>query len=186
MFRSNHPDRGSQESRTGVVAPTFSSGRPRNVAARWVAGVSATGRPRRSPGSPSFSRRSPSAAWPHEEGRSRCPGGRQASRERFEHRASLRTATRRPLRVGAQPYRESRFRVSGVSTSVPLAPWLDRVAGEHPRAGVDYPGNWHELLEWFPDEGSCLRYLERLRWERASPVVSAARPAATGGGWPTG
>jgi hypothetical protein len=29
---------------------------------------------------------------------------------------------------------------------------------------VDYPRNWHELLEWFPDEGSCLRYLERLRW----------------------
>jgi transposase-like protein len=29
---------------------------------------------------------------------------------------------------------------------------------------VDYPCNWHELLEWFPDEGSCLRYLEQLRW----------------------
>jgi transposase-like protein len=29
---------------------------------------------------------------------------------------------------------------------------------------VDYPRNWHELLEWFSDEGSCLRYLERLRW----------------------
>jgi transposase-like protein len=29
---------------------------------------------------------------------------------------------------------------------------------------VDYPRNWHELLEWFPDEGSCLRYMERLRW----------------------
>jgi transposase-like protein len=29
---------------------------------------------------------------------------------------------------------------------------------------VDYPRNWHELLEWFPDEDSCLRYLERLRW----------------------
>jgi transposase-like protein len=29
---------------------------------------------------------------------------------------------------------------------------------------VDYPRNWHELLEWFPDEGSCLRYLEQLRW----------------------
>jgi ISXO2-like transposase domain/Transposase zinc-ribbon domain len=31
-------------------------------------------------------------------------------------------------------------------------------------AGVDYPRNWHELLEWFPDEGACLRYLEQLRW----------------------
>jgi transposase-like protein len=29
---------------------------------------------------------------------------------------------------------------------------------------VDYPSNWHELLEWFGDEGACLRYLERLRW----------------------
>ena len=34
----------------------------------------------------------------------------------------------------------------------------------HPVAGVDYPGNWHELLAWFPDDAACLRYLERLRW----------------------
>jgi Transposase zinc-ribbon domain/ISXO2-like transposase domain len=32
------------------------------------------------------------------------------------------------------------------------------------RAGVEYPRNWHELLEWFPDDRSCLRFLERLRW----------------------
>ena len=38
------------------------------------------------------------------------------------------------------------------------------MAGEYSRAGVDYPRNWHELLAWFPDEGACLRYLERLRW----------------------
>jgi transposase-like protein len=38
------------------------------------------------------------------------------------------------------------------------------VIGEHPRAGVDYPRNWHELLDWFPDDRACLRYLERLRW----------------------
>jgi len=38
------------------------------------------------------------------------------------------------------------------------------VAGEHPRAGVEYPRNWHELLSWFPDDAACLRYLERLRW----------------------
>jgi Transposase zinc-ribbon domain/ISXO2-like transposase domain len=38
------------------------------------------------------------------------------------------------------------------------------VAVEHPRAGVEYPRNWHELLECFPDDASCLRYLERLRW----------------------
>jgi len=35
---------------------------------------------------------------------------------------------------------------------------------EHPQAGVDVPRSWHELLEWFSDEGACLRYLERLRW----------------------
>lgn len=35
---------------------------------------------------------------------------------------------------------------------------------EHPRAGIDYPRHWHELLAWFPDDGACLRYLERLRW----------------------
>ena len=33
-----------------------------------------------------------------------------------------------------------------------------------PRAGIDYPRNWHELLDWFPDDEACLRYLERLRW----------------------
>lgn len=38
------------------------------------------------------------------------------------------------------------------------------MAGEHPRAGIEYPSNWHELLAWFADEASCLRYLERLRW----------------------
>jgi hypothetical protein len=34
---------------------------------------------------------------------------------------------------------------------------------EHPRAGIDYPRNWHELLAWFLDDPACLRYLERLR-----------------------
>ena len=29
---------------------------------------------------------------------------------------------------------------------------------------MEYPGNWHELMAWFPDNGACLRYLERLRW----------------------
>jgi transposase-like protein len=38
------------------------------------------------------------------------------------------------------------------------------VADQHPRAGVEYPRNWHELLDWFPDDAACLRYLERLRW----------------------
>ena len=34
----------------------------------------------------------------------------------------------------------------------------------YPVGGVDYPRNWHELLAWFPDDGACLSYLERLRW----------------------
>ncbi|MGI8902729.1 MAG: IS1595 family transposase [Solirubrobacteraceae bacterium] len=34
----------------------------------------------------------------------------------------------------------------------------------HPVAGVDYPGNFQQLLEWFPDERACLGYLERVRW----------------------
>jgi hypothetical protein len=38
------------------------------------------------------------------------------------------------------------------------------MAVEHPRAGVEYPSNWHELMAWFPDDGACLRYLERVRW----------------------
>ena len=29
---------------------------------------------------------------------------------------------------------------------------------------MEYPRIWHELLAWFPDDGACLRYLERLRW----------------------
>jgi transposase-like protein len=45
---------------------------------------------------------------------------------------------------------------------------------------VDYPRNWHELLGWFSDEGSCLRYLERLRWGAGF----ACRFCGTvGGGW---
>jgi transposase-like protein len=32
------------------------------------------------------------------------------------------------------------------------------------QAGLDYPRSFHELMAWFPDEGACLRYLERVRW----------------------
>jgi transposase-like protein/predicted RNA-binding Zn-ribbon protein involved in translation (DUF1610 family) len=46
---------------------------------------------------------------------------------------------------------------------------LSAVAGivpgqEHPVVGVDYPGTYQELLEWFPDDQACAEYLERLRW----------------------
>lgn len=33
-----------------------------------------------------------------------------------------------------------------------------------PVAGQDYPKNWEQFADWFPDEASCLKYLERLRW----------------------
>lgn len=33
-----------------------------------------------------------------------------------------------------------------------------------PVAGVDYPRTYQELHQWFPDEPSCVAYLERLRW----------------------
>lgn len=34
----------------------------------------------------------------------------------------------------------------------------------HLRSGVDYPSTYPALLEWFPDNPSCLRYLSTLRW----------------------
>jgi transposase-like protein len=34
----------------------------------------------------------------------------------------------------------------------------------HPVGGEDYPRSLPEFLAWFPDEASCLAYLERLRW----------------------
>lgn len=38
------------------------------------------------------------------------------------------------------------------------------MAADHPKAGVDYPGTYQELLEWFPDNEACLEYLAGLRW----------------------
>ena len=46
---------------------------------------------------------------------------------------------------------------------------------------MDYPRNWHELLEWFPDERACLRYLERLRWEEG--FICRFCGAVDGGWW---
>jgi hypothetical protein len=40
------------------------------------------------------------------------------------------------------------------------------VTEQHPRAGIEYPPDWHELLDWFPDDEARLRYLERLRGGR--------------------
>jgi transposase-like protein len=33
-----------------------------------------------------------------------------------------------------------------------------------PTAGEDYPGSFGELSAWFPDDRSCIDYLEWLRW----------------------
>lgn len=35
---------------------------------------------------------------------------------------------------------------------------------EMPVSGRDYPRNWDQFLDWFPDEDSCQQYLEHLRW----------------------
>ncbi len=35
---------------------------------------------------------------------------------------------------------------------------------EMPVGGRDYPRNWDQFLDWFPDEASCQQYLEHLRW----------------------
>lgn len=37
-------------------------------------------------------------------------------------------------------------------------------ADGHPIAGKDYPRTWQEFEAWFPEEGACRLYLERLRW----------------------
>ena len=55
------------------------------------------------------------------------------------------------------------------------------MVGEYPRAGLDYPRNWRELLEWFPEDGACLRYLERLRW--GSGFTCRFCGAVDGGWW---
>ncbi len=34
-----------------------------------------------------------------------------------------------------------------------------------PVAGRDYPRTWDQFLDWFPDDESCRRYLEGIRWK---------------------
>jgi len=55
-------------------------------------------------------------------------------------------------------------------------------ADHHPEAGVDYPGTYQELLEWFPDNAACLEYLAVLRW--ADGFVCPA--CSSGSFWRTG
>ena len=35
-----------------------------------------------------------------------------------------------------------------------------------PVAGRDYPKTWDQFLDWFPDDESCRRYLEGIRWKQ--------------------
>ena len=48
-----------------------------------------------------------------------------------------------------------------------------------PVGGRDYPQTYPEFREWFPDEGSCVEYLERLRWPEGFVCPVCAAP----GGW---
>lgn len=32
------------------------------------------------------------------------------------------------------------------------------------KAGQDYPQAWSQFIDWFHDEASCLKYLEKMRW----------------------
>lgn len=32
------------------------------------------------------------------------------------------------------------------------------------KAGIDYPKNWDQFMNWFHDEQSCINYLKKLRW----------------------
>jgi transposase-like protein len=49
---------------------------------------------------------------------------------------------------------------------------------DRPVAGRDYPADWNQFLEFFPDEAACLRYLERLSWPHGflCPGCGQARP----------
>lgn len=58
---------------------------------------------------------------------------------------------------------------------------MSEAVSTHPVGGVDYPRTFQELLEWFPDNASCLAYLERLRW----PDGFVCPVCAERGGWRT-
>jgi transposase-like protein len=48
---------------------------------------------------------------------------------------------------------------------------------DRPVAGRDYPADWAQFQEFFPDEGACLRYLEGLSWPHGflCPACGQAR-----------
>jgi hypothetical protein len=32
------------------------------------------------------------------------------------------------------------------------------------KAGIDYPKNWGQFVDWFHDEQSCINFLQKIRW----------------------
>jgi transposase-like protein len=38
------------------------------------------------------------------------------------------------------------------------------VSADGPKGGIDYPRTFQEFWSWFPDDDTCLAYLELLRW----------------------
>jgi transposase-like protein len=48
---------------------------------------------------------------------------------------------------------------------------------DRPVAGRDYPADWSQFQDFFPDEAACLRYLERLSWPHGflCPACGRAR-----------
>jgi hypothetical protein len=42
------------------------------------------------------------------------------------------------------------------------------VSSERLTAGTYYPRSYADVLSWFPDDASCLDYLEWLRWPHGS------------------
>jgi hypothetical protein len=54
----------------------------------------------------------------------------------------------------------------------------------NPVRGVDYPGTYQQLLEWFPDNEACWAYLARLRWPDgfSCPVCGHGEAWMTGRG----
>jgi hypothetical protein len=51
-----------------------------------------------------------------------------------------------------------------------------------PKAGVDYPVTYQDLLAWFPDDEACLNYLAKLRW----PDGFACPGCGSADSWRTG
>ena len=49
------------------------------------------------------------------------------------------------------------------------------------KPGVDYPRNFIEFEEFFPDEEAAYRYLERLRWSGGFDALDARRRPLPGG-----